>query len=172
MIKSIEIWCSVKGYEGLYEVSTWGRIRSIGTQKHSGRIMKLKQTRFGYIEVSLFKDKKYKTFKVHRLVAIAFIPNPLNLPFINHRDEDKANNRVENLEWCTSKYNANFGTRNQRVVKKISKPVAQYTLDGILVAVYPSAREAAKQTGLLQGHITECCQGKLKKHGGFIWRYA
>ena len=166
-----EIWKDKKDYEGHYQVSNWGRVKSIKFGKE--RILKLTKDKDGYFFVNLYKNNKSKTFKVHRLVAEAFLPNSDNLPLINHKDEDKSNNIVSNLEWCDVKYNTNYGTRNKRIGKsntngKRSKPVLQYTLDGKFVREWESYREC-KRNGF--NHVSECCRGKLKSCGGFIWRY-
>jgi hypothetical protein len=111
-----EIWKPVPGFEGLYEVSTEGAVRSLpGKKTHSkGRTLRLTANSYGYLVVGLRKDGKAKQFTVHRLVAMTFIPNPLELPQVNHKDEDKTNNHVENLEWCDAKYNCNWGTWRER----------------------------------------------------------
>lgn len=118
-----EIWRPVVGYEGLYEVSNTGRVRSMDRyvkcdyeryRLHKGKVLSPAKDKDGYLVVSLHFNGKKNTIKVHRMVAEAFIPNPDNLPQVNHRDEDKTNNRVENLEFCTAKYNLSYGTRNIR----------------------------------------------------------
>ena len=166
-----EIWKDKKDYEGHYQVSNFGRVKSIKFGKE--RILKLTKDKDGYFFVNLYKNNKSKAFKVHRLVAEAFLPNTDNLPLINHKDEDKSNNIVSNLEWCDVKYNTNYGTRNKRIGKsntngKRSKPVLQYTLDGKFVREWESYREC-KRNGF--NHVSECCRGKLKSCGGFIWKY-
>lgn len=166
-----EIWKDILGYEGLYQVSNFGRVKSLKFGKE--RILKLTKDKDGYLIVNLYKNNKSKTFKVHRLVAEAFIPNPDNLPQVNHKDEDKSNNIVSNLEWCDVKYNQNYGTRNKRIGKsntngKRSKTVLQYTLDGKFVREWESYREC-KRNGF--NHVSECCRGKLKSCEGFIWLY-
>ena len=115
-----EIWKPVVGYEGLYEVSSLGRARSLGrfvsiNRFLKGRILRLCYNAKGYLRAQLSSNNKAKMYMVHRLVAIAFLPNPDNLPEVNHIDEDKTNNSVENLEWCDGKYNVNYGTRNDRI---------------------------------------------------------
>ena len=122
----IEEFRDIPGYEGLYEVSNLGRVRSLETE----RILKPSKNTWGYLFVSLYKNGIKKAVRIHRLVALAFIPNPDNLPCINHKDEDKTNNTVDNLEWCDDKYNANYGTRNERIAEKTRKPVLQFDLLG------------------------------------------
>ena len=113
----IEEWRPVVGYEGLYEVSNTGQVRSLDRfyyRLHKGKVLSPAKDRYGYLTVTLNCNGKSKTIKIHRLVAQAFIENPDNLPQVNHKDEDKTNNNVDNLEWCTAKYNVNFGTRQER----------------------------------------------------------
>ena len=170
-----EYWRPVVGYEGLYEVSYLGRVKSLN-YRQTGKEAILKNGikgrcgKFGhrYSSVSLSKNGKVNDKLVHRLVAEAFIPNPDNLPEVNHKDEDKANNRVENLEWCTGKYNCNYGTRNEGT----RRGVEQCSLDGKLIKVWPSISEVFSQLGYSTSHISECCQGKRIAAYGFIWRYA
>ena len=120
-----EIWKDVKGFEGFYQVSNLGRVRSLdrisvsenrSAQKIKGTIKKVKVGKNGYYMVMFYKDSKYKCAYVHRLVAQAFIPNPDNLPQVNHKDEIRTNNCVDNLEWCDSKYNNNYGTKIDRLM--------------------------------------------------------
>lgn len=165
-----EIWRDIKDYEGHYQVSNLGNVRSIKSNKI--KILKpFKNTaRAGYLEVYLRLPGSKKTFKVHRLVAQAFIPNPNNLSDINHIDEDKENNSVSNLEWCDHKYNMNYGTRNERTREILSMKVAQYSLSGNLIAIFDSQIIAAKQTNSRQGAISNCINGKAKTHNGYIWK--
>ena len=112
-----EIWRPIEGYEGLYEVSNLGRVRSLDRffyRLHKGKVLSPTKDRYGYLTVTLNYNGKSKTIKIHRLVAQAFLPNPDNLPQVNHKDEVKSNNCVDNLEWCSAKYNVNFGTRQER----------------------------------------------------------
>ena len=179
-----EYWKPVVGYEGLYEVSNWGRVKSFDTYRKGingsircckGKIIKYQKTKYGYLQVGLWKNGKCKKYAVHRLVAQAFIPNPNNLPCVNHKDENKQNNIVTNLEWCDRKYNCNYGTRNKRISEKmtngkLSKPVLQYDLEGNFIREWASVMECGRN-GYNQGHVADCCNGKLKTHKGFIWRY-
>lgn len=147
-----EIWKDIKGYEGYYQVSNLGNVRSVDRIVtysdgikclHKGKILKLKKDRYGYLNSYLCKNSKVKTITIHRLVAENFLPNPNNLPEINHKDENKDNNCVSNLEFCTHLYNMRFGTAIQRRLIKLSKPVLQLdTNTGQVIAEYPSANEA------------------------------
>lgn len=174
-----EIWKTavVNGekYEN-YQVSNYGRVMSLN-YRGTGRseVLIPGEDKYGYLRVVLYKNGKTKTFKVHRLVAEAFIPNLLNLPQVNHRDENKLNNHVENLEWCDHKENCNHGTRNKRVAEKNtngkrSKPVLQLTKTGELVKVWPSTNEAGRN-GFDQGTVAKCCRGEKKQYKGYIWKY-
>ena len=174
----MEHWKDIIGYEGLYQVSDLGRVKSLN-YLHTGkeRVLRAGKDKDGYLLVTLCNSGKKNYYSVHRLVAEAFIPNPDNLPQVNHRDENPLNNAVSNLEWCSVGYNINFGTRNERVAKALtnhpmkSKPVYQYTKDGSLVHLYPSAMETARQTGYAQGNISACCRGEYKQAYGYIWSY-
>ena len=163
-----EYWKPVVGYEGHYQVSNFGRVKSIKFGKEI--LLKQRQCMNGYKSVILYKNGIVKTYLVHRLVAEAFIDNPDNLPEVNHKDECKTNNVVSNLEWCDRKYNQNYGTRTERVAEKLSKPVLQYDLEGNFIKEWKSTRECGRN-GFNHGHIADCCQGKLKTYKGFIWRY-
>lgn len=176
-----EIWKSVKGYEGYYEVSSYGRVRSLdrmvtrsdGKKRlFKGKILKMCFCGSGYLYVTLSKNGETNNKYPHRLVAETFLPNPNNLSEVNHKDENKTNNCAENLEWCSHLYNANYGTRNKRVAEKLSMPVHQ--IDNVtdeVIAVYPSVREAGRQTVFDFTAISACCRGKCKTAYGFKWRY-
>lgn len=166
-----EIWKDIEGYEN-YQVSNMGRIKSLN-YNHTGEEKILKSYKMkGYLVICLFKHGKSKWSTVHRLVAQAFIDNPNNLSQINHKNEIKDDNRVENLEWCDRKYNINYGTCIQRRKEKQSKIVYQYTLKGKLVREWPSTMEVERELGYLQSNISKCCLGKYKTAYGYIWRYA
>ena len=169
-----EVWMPIEGFGGAYEVSNIGRVRNV-----NGKILSTEEVRGGYLRVSLsFKGKKYQR-SVHRLVADAFMSNPNNLPQINHKDENKKNNVVDNLEWCTAKYNSNYGTRIERLTKSLKKPIAQYDLNGNLIAIHPSLREAAAAIGVKYvGGIGVAANRHVDRLGhlhqiayGFRWRY-
>lgn len=137
----------------------------------------------GYLTVILYKNGKIKNYKIHRLVAEAFIPNPNNYPCVNHKDENPSNNCINNLEWCTHKYNMNYGTCQQRKVsntdykevsrkrvEKLSKPVLQFTKNNVFVREWCSAKECGRN-GYDHSTVSKCCKGKQKYHKGFIWKY-
>lgn len=174
----MEVWRDIQGYEGLYMVSSYGRVRGISNEpgRKTG-FMTLRRVPNGYVKVRLCKNGVVVDRNVHRLVAVAFIPNPENLPQVNHKDEDKANNHVENLEWCDSKYNNNYGTKKARFRAtrlndpRTSKPVLQFTLKGEFVAEYPSVREAGRSNGFMHCNIRCCCLGKTSTAYKFIWRF-
>lgn len=171
-----EEWRDVVGYEGLYQVSSEGRVKSLERTDRFGRVVKervLKQdvTHDGYLRVCLYASDKRKWFRVHRLVCEAFRENPEDKPEVNHIDEDKTNNNAVNLEWCTRKENINHGSRNERARKAKSKSVGQYTRDGELIKIWPSTIEAKRQAGFNCGHIYSVANGKRKTHKGFVWKY-
>ena len=164
-----EEWRDIEGYEGLYQISNLGRVRSLNCRGHKGciGILTPRLDGKGYEMVALYKEGKARNTKVHRLVAQAFIPNPNNYPQVNHKDENKTNNDVKNLEWCTNEYNHNYGTRNERVGKSLSKKVICITTGEI----FNSMREACSKYNIHTGSMTECCQGKRKTAGGYKWEY-
>ncbi len=190
-----EIWKDINGYEGLYQVSSKGRIRSLdksyvdsigrlGTKQ--GKIIAQRINNYGYHQIHLVKDGKSKTFLVHRLMAEAFIPNPENLPCINHKDENRNNNDLKNLEWCTYQYNNNYGSAPKKRIQKtrgkvykngISRPakvIVQYNLDGEVVNVFSEgSKEVERILGFNSGAINKCCKRKENHitYKGFVWRY-
>ena len=172
----METWKNIKGYEGLYQVSNMGRVKSLERKDSLGRIVKERVLKTapnaqGYPIVSLCAGGRQKIFKVHRLVCQAFHKNPENKPCVNHIDENKTNNCASNLEWCTYAENNSHGTHNERVAKARSKPVGQYTRYGDLVKVWPSTQEAERQAGFNHGNISEVANGNRKTAHGFIWKY-
>lgn len=182
MSKTREKWKDIHGYEGLYQVSDLGRIKSLGrtityangtSHPYKERVRKNNTHKNGYKNVDLWKDGRAKTFKVHRLVAQAFVPNPKNLSEVNHIDEDKENNKASNLEWVTPEYNTNYGTRGKRAGEKQKKTVLQFDIDGSFIKEYASAKEAAKQFGNknVAMQIGECCRGTQKTAHGFKWKF-
>lgn len=165
-----EIWKDVGGYEGLYQVSNLGRVKSF--KGVSERILKLHVDNSGYVHVDLYKNNNHRCPTVHRLVAQAFIPNLENKPEVNHIDEDKTNNMVSNLEWCTRKENCNYGTRNLRTA--LSKG---YKLKAIDIVngeynIYCSISECARQLGIDRSNITKQLKGEYRQIGGYIFEYA
>lgn len=177
----MEIWRDIEGYEGKYQVSNEGRVKALALEGMGiGRSQKehiLRQADLrGYKRVGLSKDGVVKWYSVHRLVAKAFIPNPNNYPVTDHINTIRDDNRVENLRWVTQKEN----NRNEITVSKHigllvnredqSKKVYQYDLDGNLVCVFPSISEAGRN-GYSTQHISKCCNGVRKTHGGFLWSF-
>lgn len=148
-----EIWKDIKGYEGLYWVSDMGHVKN----RH-GRTLK-PEIRRGYYSVDLCKNGKRKKCHIHRLVAKAFLPNPNNLPMINHKDEDKLNNNADNLEWCDNTYNSQY-----------PNDLSVYCFD--LDEVFSSASEASVHTGVCRTSIVKCCNHKLHQAGGMLWCYS
>lgn len=176
----------MKGYEGLYEVSNLGNVRSLdryvnhwqgGKCLKRGTLLAFGHNSGGYSLVKLCDNGKEKTAKVHRLVAQAFIPNPDNLPWVNHIDENPANNTVSNLEWCTPQYNATCGTVPARksassVNHRSTSRAVQMVLDGTVIATFPSVMQVERELGYGHGNISKCCHGKLPRAYGYEWRYA
>ena len=162
-----ETWKDVMGYEGLYQVSDLGHVRSKPRHGTNGGVLNPRRNKNGYLTVRLCRNRKGKNVYIHRLVAEIFIPNPLNLPQVNHKDEDKTNNATANLEWCTAKYNCNYGSRTT----KLSKAVLQFDKSGNFLREWLSAKDAQKQMGFAQSNISRCCLGKRRFAYGFIWKY-
>lgn len=180
-----EIWKDVVGYEGRYEVSSFGRIRSVGRyiERKNGIIIYAKskilkqQIKYGKgtltrYQVNLYDGSNNKMFLVSRIVAKAFIPNPNNLPQVNHIDEDPSNNHVENLEWCTEHYNMTYGTRIERITKSLQKKINVYDLNNNFITSFESIKEAAKELNCDNSCITKVCKGYEPYHKGYIFKYA
>lgn len=175
-----EMWKSIKGFEGIYSVSNLGDIRHEKTEKKTGtgnyarqqHILKQRKNNKGYMLVDLYKENKRYQMLVHRVVAMAFLDNPNNYSVVNHKDENPLNNKVVNLEWCSQKYNMNYGNVGKKIGKANSKAVKQVDLNGNILKIYPSAMQAQRETGISNGLINECVKGKRTKARGFIWEYA
>ena len=171
------VWKDIKDYEGLYQVSNLGRVKSLertialksGSKRTvRERILKPKTERKGYLRVQLYNGSgKVKDCYVHRLVCEASHENPQNKSEVNHINEDKSDNRACNLEWVTRKENNNHGTRTART----SKTIGQYTKDGELVKVWQSAMEVQKQFGFAHSNICNVAKGKAKTSYGYVWKY-
>lgn len=164
-----EIWKDIQGYENIYQISSYGRVRSLHFGKE--RIMKQRLRKDGRLDIMLCNDGIYTMAYVHRLVATAFIDNPDCLPEVNHKDEDPQNNHVENLEWCTGSYNHNYGTRNSRQAKALEKPVLQYDMNGKFIKEYESIKKAGFENHIDPSSIAKACKGKYKHSGNYIWKY-
>lgn len=177
-----EIWKDIDDYEGFYQVSNLGRVRSLdnwiwngtGFFLKPGKVLILRKTKTGYLRVQL----KGKDFYIHRLVATTFIDNPLNFPQVNHKDENKANNEVSNLEWCTCAYNNSYGSRMKKIAcalkGKTINNKAIYCLNkkGELLYIFNSAIEASKYFNIDNSGICKAANKKLTTYGGFMWRWA
>ena len=159
---NIEVWKPVVGFEGLYYVSNRGRIKN-----KKGRIMKTFISR-GYERVALLADQKRC---VHRMVAETFIPNPLNLPCVNHKDENKLNNNVENLEWVNHKTNNNYGTRGKRIGEKLKKPIIVF-YNGVFFDQYESQRQAAESLKISTTTVSQGLHGKQINKFGYTFKRA
>ena len=200
----MEKWLPVVGFEGRYEVNNYCQIKSLERDifYEDGRIYHQKEkiltpqkwgSKCRYDKVILFKDNIRYPVSTHVVGAKAFLPNPDNLPYINHKDENPENNYIHinedgtvdpeksSLEWCTPKYNVNYGTCTKRRSETLtngvrSMPVLQYTMDGVFLHRYCSASEAERQTGIQQGNISACCNGKrvcagTRDGGKYKWKY-
>lgn len=173
-----EIWKDIKDYEGKYQVSNLGNVKSLN---YNGtglvRLMKLSRSGRGYRHVSLTKNRIERKPYVHRLIAEAFIPNPENKPYIDHINTIRSDNRIENLRWVTRKENMNnplsrvnmsgkFGALHHRSI-----PIIQYSKDGEFIQEFACTWEATRETGVHNGNLVQCCKGKVKTAGGYVWKY-
>lgn len=166
-----ELMKKIDGFDKYY-ISKTGVILDTDYDKTKMcKLLKLQSSVEGYKIIQLTNNGKIFNKRVHRLVAETYIPNPDNLPQVNHKDEDKANNNVDNLEWCSAKYNSNYGTRTERVRKKRNKKVLAYNLNGDFLFELESA-SYGKKLGFSQGHISACCRGERKTHKNIIWKLA
>lgn len=175
MLLPKQVWKDIKGYEGLYQVNQVGQVRSLN-YKRTGKVKRLspRLSSNGYLMVNLWKERKPYQYLVHRLVALTFIPNPNNLPQVNHIDENKFNNTVWNLEWCDSDYNANYGTRNERCSKARRKPIIMLDMNNNPIACFYSVGDANEYMGKDRGYISgiyHCCKGKSNTAYSYKWKY-
>lgn len=181
-----EEWRDIVGWEGLYQVSNLGRVRSLTMLMHTrgegvwyknGKILKPYVNRLGYWRYCLSHRGCSKKESAHRLVAEAFIPNPNGYPIINHKDENPSNNRISNLEWCTHKYNNGYGTKPERCSKALrnypdwSYPVLQYDMQYNFIQEYPSIKEVERVTGIDRCNVMRCCEGKQLSTHDYIFKY-
>lgn len=175
-----ETWRAVKGYEGMYEVSNMGRVRTLHTndsypRDREGRVLCAQLDNRGRYSVALCKNGKCKRMQVHRLVAMAFLPNPNNYPVVNHKDENPQNNTVENLEWCTTKYNLHYSNVPKKMkaaaVKKQQKAVLMYDKKGNFIREFESATKAAEYVGDFQQNVSKNCYGQTKSVKGYSFKF-
>ena len=159
-----EIWKDIEGYEGLYQISNLGRIRKY-------IILRQFLSHKGYLTTQLSKENKSKTFLVHRLVAKTFIPKIDGKNQINHKDGNKINNKVENLEWCTQKENINYSQKINSSYNDRNKEVQQFDKNNKLLATYKSISDASRITGIKVSSISYSANGQRKTGGGYIWRF-
>ena len=190
----LEEWRDIKGYEGLYQISSYGRVQSSKRKGNLGGTIKTSLSNGGYPQAHLCKNSVRKTFLVHRLVALAFLDNPNNSPEVNHKDERKTNNCAWNLEFCTRLYNVHYGTGRKRaaanhdykasaikaaahhdyaeVGRKQAKPILQLSKDGEVIKCWESGQEIKRQLGFCSGNISSACHGKIKSVYGYKWEFA
>lgn len=170
----MEEWRDVHEFEGIYQVSSLGNIRN-----SKNKLLKLYHNTNGYMSIDLYKNGKVHKFRVHRLVAEAFIPNLYNLPMVNHRDGNKMNNQVSNLEWCDNSYNLSYGSRAEKMFqsridrnrKTAQKKVIQFDLQGNIISEYKSISEASRATGISCGAIWQSCNKGCVTNELYKWNY-
>ena len=171
-------WKDIRGFEGLYAVSEGGALKSLermkpyrdGERKHHERIMSFRIIKGGYAQLDLCKNGIKRPYLVHRIVAETFVPNPKNLPQVNHKDGNKLNNCADNLEWCTAKENMIHSVKAG--LRTDLKAVDALSKEGRYIATYPSIKEAARALGVNHQNISSCCHGRTRSCGGFVWRYS
>lgn len=171
----MEIWKDIEGYEGLYQISNIGRVKSLpkkrryGTEYQEEMFLKQKNNK-GYLQVNLYNSNGMKSYQVHRLVAQTFIKNLKNKEEVNHKNGLKTDNRVENLEWVTPKENIKHAWKTGLIKSKRIK-IAQYTLDGKFLKIWNGVRSIEKTLGLDYTGIIHCCKLRYKSSHGYVWRY-
>lgn len=189
-----EVWKDIKGYQGLYQISNLGNVKSLDRKVNAknnkkrlikGTFLKLRFNNRNYNIVSLYKNNIQEVRFIHRLVAETFIPNPENKPEVNHIDGDKQNNKIDNLEWCTRTENNKHAWKTglnkvsdnqkkaaaQSAKKRFSKKIIQYDLKGNFIKEWDSMSEAQRQLNIWHESIGKCCKGEIKTSGKYIWRY-
>ena len=182
MYNSIEIWKDIEGYEGLYQVSNRGRVKSLSRKVTNAmfsineHFVKVVDNGNGYKSVSLWKDNKGKHFYVHRLVALAFVPNYNGYKYINHKDEDKSNNDVSNLEWCTAKYNCNYGNHTKKLKKSYilngnNRPIDVYDMKGTFLKTFDCSNDVCRELNIGRRALYSVCQGVVKSSKGYRFAF-
>ena len=182
---NMEIWTPINNYEEIYEISNFGNIKNIKRNK----IMKpFVSKKTGYLQIDLCKNGNKKRYNIHRLVAIHFVDNFDNYNYINHKDENRKNNKAINLEWCTQKYNCNYGSRNlkisrcskgrkhkpetkDKISKALSKTILQYNKENDFIKEWRNAYEVARELKVSPSNINACCNNKRKSAYGYIWKF-
>lgn len=172
-----EIWKDVKGFNGKYQVSSYGRVKSIGHTDSLGRywksvVLRPAKYRGEYLHVHLTSShSKQVSISVHQLVARAFIPNPNNYPQVNHKDEDPTNNHVDNLEWCTAQYNVNYGHHNYNTSKTLTRDICALDINtGDVIFMFDCARDH-RNLGFAHSYIQQCAKHNIKQAYGFHWEF-
>lgn len=182
MDNSIEIWKDIEGYEGLYQVSNRGRVKSLSRKVTNAmfsineHFVKVVDNGHGYKSVSLWKDNKGKHFYVHRLVALAFVPNSNGYKYINHKDEDKSNNDVSNLEWCTAKYNCNYGNHTKKLKKSYilngnNRPIDVYDMKDTFLKTFDCSNDVCRELNIERRALYSVCQGVVKSSKGYRFAF-
>ena len=171
----MEKWKAIAGFDGCYEVSDLGNVRSIDRilsdgRTYKGRVLAQKTTTNGRKQVHLSKDGIARWLNVARLVAVAFCHGYFDGAVVNHKDENKLNNRADNLEWVTQSYNCKYGHRNDTMIEQRRHEVQ--SVIGSVIQTYHSIRSASRITGISAAHICQCCKGERDTAGGIMWRYA
>ena len=184
-----EKWKYIENTNNLYQISNYGRIKAKAKKVNAGlinnkqvlrkeRIIKLQKNNLGYLHTSISVNHMFKNINIHREVAKAFIPNPNNLPVVNHKDENPSNPRFDNLEWCTHKYNINYKNRNNKASKTMLEKedyfnrINQYDLDGNFIKQWRSIKNIEKNIKISRKSVSRCCRGLQKTAGGYKWGYA
>lgn len=170
-----EVWRDIAGYEGIYQVSNMGRVKSLDRitsngQRRKGQIILPRKNKCGYYQICLSKNNVKHSDRINRLVATAFIPNPQRLPEVNHINENLLDNTVYNLEWCDRKTNINHGTRTERAAEKLSKPVVGTRISDGSVIEFKSSSEAGRN-GFCQSAVSRCCRKVKPQYKGYIWKF-